>query len=97
MLKVIINADDLGQSQRTNRLIEEFIDNGAITSTTIMANREDTDEAGAIYKRHKDHVSSGVHLNIDSGRAMAPYQELVDLGFYSENDGVWMMNGGAIY
>lgn len=63
IVRVIINADDLGLSLDVNRRIEEAIIAGAITSSTIMANGPAFDDAVRIAKQYP-HISFGVHLNI---------------------------------
>lgn len=63
-LKVIINSDDLGMSASVNAAIEEAINEGCISSTTIMANAPAFDDAIRIAKQYPQ-ISFGVHLNVD--------------------------------
>ena len=63
MRKLIINADDLGMSIEVNRQIEECINLGCITSSTLMANAPAFEEGVRIAKQYP-HISVGAHLNI---------------------------------
>lgn len=49
-MKIIINADDCGYSEKVNAAIEDCILKNAITSTTIMANMDDFEGALRLYK-----------------------------------------------
>lgn len=61
MHRIIVNADDFGVNQAVNREIERMIVEGAISSTTIMANGACLEEACSFAKTHPT-VSYGVHL-----------------------------------
>ena len=61
MHRIIVNADDFGVNQAVNREIERMIVEGAISSTTIMANGACLEEACSFAKIHPT-VSYGVHL-----------------------------------
>lgn len=63
MRQLIINADDLGMSHEVNQQIEECINIGCITSSTLMANAPAFDEGVRIAKQYP-HISVGVHLNL---------------------------------
>lgn len=63
MRKLIINADDLGISPEVNAKIEECINMGVITSSTLMANAPAFDDGVRIAKQYHQ-ISIGVHLNI---------------------------------
>ena len=63
MIKLIINADDLGMSEEQNQEIQRCIDLGVVTSCTLMANGPCFEEGVRIAKRNPQ-VSIGVHLNI---------------------------------
>lgn len=63
MIKVIINADDLGYSIEVNQRIEAAIKAGAITSSTIMANGPAFEDAVRIAMQYPK-ISFGVHLNV---------------------------------
>lgn len=63
MRKLIINADDLGMSIEVNQQIEECINLGCITSSTLMANAPAFEDGVRIAKQYPQ-ISVGVHLNI---------------------------------
>ena len=63
MRKLIINADDLGYSIDVNREIENCINLGVITSSTLMANAPEFEEGVRIAKQYS-RISVGVHLNL---------------------------------
>lgn len=70
MIKVIINADDLGLNPVVNERIESAINCGAISSTSILANTAYTAEVQKIYQEHSAKVSFGAHLNLTQGRSL---------------------------
>ncbi len=62
-MRLIINADDLGRSPEANRAIFDLMDQGLVTSATVMANGPYVNE---VVPRlvHYPRCSFGVHLNI---------------------------------
>ena len=60
--KVILNGDDFGFSRGVNRGILESINNGILTSTSVMVNRPAAAEAQAL-SQIKD-ISVGLHLDL---------------------------------
>lgn len=68
--KLIINADDFGLCQGVNRAVIEAHTTGILTSTTIMANMPDSDEAIAIAKNTPT-LGVGVHLNVSEGKPLS--------------------------
>lgn len=68
--KIIINADDLGFNPIVNKAIEEALDAGVITSSTIMAAGTAVEEVSAIVLRHPE-ASFGVHLCLDEVRPLS--------------------------
>lgn len=62
-MKVIINADDFGYNAAINASIENAIKLRRISSTSIMANGNNYEEAIDIAKKY-DNISYGIHLNI---------------------------------
>jgi len=70
-LVVIINADDLGISSQVNREVFRLAAEGAITSTTILANGEAMEQAAA-EARNFPQVSFGVHLNLTEFQPVEP-------------------------
>lgn len=63
MTRVIINADDLGLSERVNNAIFGLMSRRRLTSATIMANGPSLGDAAARVKEFP-HCSFGVHLNL---------------------------------
>jgi chitin disaccharide deacetylase len=62
MLRLIINADDLGVNPQRSHGIFECCEFGIVTSVSIVANGSDSDDAG---KRAREKgVSAGLHLNL---------------------------------
>lgn len=92
MIRLIINADDCGHSNRVNSKIEEAIVNGKITSTTVMANMDDFPGAQLLYERYKGEVSFGFHINLTEGTPLLYSQLLLDSGFYKECEGKIVFN-----
>ena len=95
MKRIIINADDCGMSEHVNASIEDGINLGKISSTTIIANMHDFDGAIKLYKTYCDIVSFGWHINLDEGEPLTRSQLLLDIGFFIEQDGKLLLNGGA--
>lgn len=62
-IQVIINADDLGISLDVNRRIEECINKGVVSSTTLLVNAPAFDDGVRIAKQYTQ-VSVGIHLNL---------------------------------
>ncbi|MBQ7584112.1 MAG: ChbG/HpnK family deacetylase [Lachnospiraceae bacterium] len=67
MLKIIVNADDLGISGDVNSAIAECFAERFITSTTLMVNMDYADEAVAMAVKYGWHERVGLHLNLTSG------------------------------
>lgn len=67
MLRIIINADDLGKSDDVNNAIAECFAERFITSTTLMVNMEYADDAVVMAQRSGWHERVGLHLNLTSG------------------------------
>lgn len=85
--KLIINADDFGISEATNKAIKELFIDKKITSTSLLANAMSTDEAIAIFKDLGLNV--GVHLTLNSDFTEKPWRALSSGGnlssIYDEN------------
>ena len=81
MNKIIINADDCGKSVDVNEAINQAIEKGLITSTTVMANMDDLEGALALYRKWNGKISFGVHLNITEGHPLVPSPILLDTKF----------------
>lgn len=92
--RIIINADDCGRSKMVDAAIEECIQLGCITSTTVMANMDDFEGAVRLYNTYKDSVSFGCHLNLTQGHPLLKSQILQDTGFTIVSDnGLIKLNG----
>ena len=85
-MKFIINADDCGISNHVNLKIEEYIKNGYISSTTIMANMPAVEQAKELYDHYHDTISFGIHLNLTQGQPMVYNQMLLDKEIYKTDD-----------
>lgn len=92
MLRVIINADDLGASQQVNDAIESCIKKGTITSTTIIASGESLKDASRIAKVYKGTISFGVHLTLDEFDSITHSPILYRYGL-TDNTGRFVKNG----
>ena len=85
MVKVIINADDLGKNSNVNKAIAKAFSDGVISSATIMANSDTWDEVHQIINQNP-HASFGVHLNLTEGKALTESPVLVQSGIVDENN-----------
>lgn len=92
-MRIIINADDCGISESVNKEIEYCIQNGLITSTTIMANMADFEGARKLYETYKDSISFGWHINLTQGEPLTESQALLDYGYFVEEEGKVQMKG----
>ena len=70
MLRVIINADDLGISPIVNKAIGKALKAGHITSSTILANSNYWDDIHNIVNENP-HASFGIHLNLTEGKCLS--------------------------
>jgi chitin disaccharide deacetylase len=61
--RVIVNADDLGLSEKVNDAIFSFLETGRVKSATMIANA-DAFEGAALRSKQYKHCSFGVHLNL---------------------------------
>ena len=62
-MEVIVNADDLGMTPETNKAIFESMEQGSVTSATLLANGPFVEEACDQLSRFP-HCSFGAHLNV---------------------------------
>ena len=85
MIRIIINADDLGKDSQVNDKISEALQNGYITSSTIMANTELWDEVHKIVDANPK-ASFGVHLNLTEGKALTKQPVFVERGVVDDNN-----------
>lgn len=64
VMRIIVNADDLGRSMAVNEATFALMDRGLVTSATIIATGEALDDV-AFRVRNYPHCSFGVHLFLD--------------------------------
>ena len=93
MVKVIINADDCGISKHVDAEVRRYMENGLVSSTTIMANMDDFNGAIQLYKNYHDSISFGIHLNLTEGTPLTRSQLLLDEGYFIEKDGTIQFYG----
>lgn len=79
MRRLIINADDLGYSVDVDSQIEEGIQKGLVTSSTLMANAPGFLDGVRIAKQYNS-VSIGVHLNL------VEFQPLTNIGIFKKHN-----------
>lgn len=78
MVDLIVNADDLGESEETNARIFELVERGVVSSTTILANGQAFEDAVRRIKAVRRPLSVGVHLNayelppVGNGEGLGP-------------------------
>lgn len=85
MINIIINADDLGVSLYVNKYIEDFIQKGLISSTTILSVGEALDDAVRIAKEYKQ-ASFGIHLCLDEFTSLTHSPVLKKYGIIDEQN-----------
>lgn len=78
--RLVVNADDFGETEPITAGITTCLEQGAVTSTTILANMPATKRALAwAAPRSRDRRTSfGVHLNLCEGRPLTAAPSLVD-------------------
>ena len=85
MIRIIINADDLGKDHETNLAIEKALKEGSITSSTIMANSNTWDDVHSIINDNPA-ASFGIHLNLTEGPALSKSNILFEAGIVDEKN-----------
>ena len=68
-MKLIINADDFGLTKGVNKAIAELINKNILTSTTLMVNMPEFENAVELIKKYKLSCV-GVHLNLTKGNPL---------------------------
>ncbi len=91
----IIHADDFGQSKGITDSILECFDQGALTSTSILANGHAFDYAIAAY-RQRPNLRLSIHLNLAEGKPLLPVDQVSmlvgpDGHFHSSFAKLWMI------
>jgi predicted glycoside hydrolase/deacetylase ChbG (UPF0249 family) len=76
--RLIVHADDFGETAEITEGICQAIAGGAVTSTSIMANMPGTDAALPRVAALSDRASFGVHLNFCEGRPLTAAPSLTD-------------------
>jgi predicted glycoside hydrolase/deacetylase ChbG (UPF0249 family) len=76
--RLIVNADDFGQSIAVTDGIADCLDAGVVTSTTILSNMPDTERALRMAAERSRERSFGVHLNLCEGPALTGPSTLTD-------------------
>lgn len=85
MIRIIINADDLGKSSQVNSKIFEAFQNGYITSSTILGNTDFWEEVHNVVDANPN-ASFGVHLNLTEGKALTEQPVFRVRGVVDENN-----------
>ena len=75
MKKLIITADEFGQSEDANKAICELFKEGYITNTALMANTDAAEEAIRLAKQNK--INAGIHFNLTEGRPLSDIADVV--------------------
>lgn len=73
-MKVIVNADDFGSTERHTRLILDLLLSGKITTTTMLVNLPYSQVAAEIIQRQHPQLkdSLGLHFNLTEGKPLNP-------------------------
>jgi predicted glycoside hydrolase/deacetylase ChbG (UPF0249 family) len=69
---LVVNADDLGISELTNRAIREAHQRGILTSASLMAGGPAFDDAVKNVVQTCPRLGIGLHVNLTSGRCLSP-------------------------
>ncbi|MGI6680446.1 MAG: ChbG/HpnK family deacetylase [Bdellovibrionota bacterium] len=75
-MKVIINADDFGLSVGVNKGIIDAFKEGLISSTSILINMPDAEDAILRFKQNKG-LGLGLHVNLTKGKPLLNLESLV--------------------
>lgn len=77
-MKLILNADDFGLTERVNQAILKTMTTGIVRSTTIMMNQPGTQDAIRLVKSEKIQ-DLGLHLNLTAGPPLSSVDKLPNL------------------
>ncbi|WP_026339298.1 carbohydrate deacetylase [Psychromonas ossibalaenae] len=77
-MKLIMNADDLGLTEKVNNAIVDCFAAGVVKSTTLMINQQATDHAVSLIKQGLI-PEVGLHITISSGKPVLPAEQVSDL------------------
>lgn len=92
MQKLIVNADDFGWSEGVNLGIVRAHREGFLTSTTLMANMVNAEQAVSLAGENPD-LGVGVHLNLLEGTALA---DLSAVGVICDSEGHFRYSAGRL-
>ncbi len=85
MLKLVINADDFGISEKINEAILKSFHFGILRSTSLMANGESFDNAVGIIRSNPD-LDIGLHLTLVESKPLLSAENLhsliTDAGYF---------------
>lgn len=91
MRRLIINADDFGAYPQRSRGILDAWENGVVTSTTLICNGGDAENAA--HAARERGLPTGVHLNLTHGAPMNPKADVASLlgadGLFRERAVQW--------
>lgn len=82
-MKLIVNADDFGLTHGVTCGILDAMDNGIVTSTTMMVNTRGTEEAAQI-ARSRPKLAVGLHINISLGFPLTDCPSLLRDGSFAK-------------
>jgi chitin disaccharide deacetylase len=84
-MKVILNADDFGSTERHSRLIVDLLEKGKISSTTFLVNLPYSAEAASILRSRSMALTGkiGLHFNLTEGKPLNPM--LMNSPFVDQN------------
>lgn len=81
-MKVVVNADDFGYSQKVNLAISQAFRQKLISQTSILVNSEGFNDALALSENGKFKEYVGLHLNLTEGKPltdiMSNYKKFTD-------------------
>jgi predicted glycoside hydrolase/deacetylase ChbG (UPF0249 family) len=77
-MRIIINADDLGASQKINDAIFNFMSRGIVSSATILVNAPALNDALTRIPNYPDN-SFGIHLNLTQYRPVSSNESLGEI------------------
>jgi predicted glycoside hydrolase/deacetylase ChbG (UPF0249 family) len=87
---LIINADDFGMSYEVNEGIKLAINEGILTSVSVMANMPYFDDAIKFLKK-KPHIAVGLHFNLSEGSPLLPVKQVKTLVREDNNFFTWLI------
>jgi|YelNatPaOPRAMG01_1025707.scaffolds.fasta_scaffold28652_2 hopanoid biosynthesis associated protein HpnK len=74
-LSLIINADDFGARPETNQAIIRCLQEGVLTSASLMVNEPAAQAAADLQKEHPN-LAVGLHLTLSDGCAALPHSDI---------------------